>query len=130
VVIAGRVGKQLYRLNRNIRWASKKTLATLPLTTSRSNSNMFNLATDFVHPALLEARNQGACSQRHQACFCCHARDPDPKNSSAGIKILKAADIEISVGLLEEDALTTVAGTWPNKVSRNGSRNLPFLIRV
>jgi len=56
--------------------------------------------------------------------------DPDPKNSSAGIKILKAADIEISVGLLEEDALTTVAGTWPNKVSRNGSRNLPFLIRV
>jgi len=30
--------------------------------------------------------------------------DPDPRNSGAGIEILRAAGIEVSVGLLEQDA--------------------------
>jgi pyrimidine deaminase RibD-like protein len=47
--------------------------------------------------------------------------DPDPRNSGAGIKILRDAGITVVVGLLGEEAAKDLAGLLMSQPSRSTS---------
>ncbi|WP_339492855.1 bifunctional diaminohydroxyphosphoribosylaminopyrimidine deaminase/5-amino-6-(5-phosphoribosylamino)uracil reductase RibD [Pseudomonas sp. EA_15y_Pfl2_R67] len=49
--------------------------------------------------------------------------DPDPRNSGAGIKMLRDAGITVVVGLLAEEAIKDLGGFFVNKSGESVDRN-------